>query len=258
MPLLLLKEISATTRLAIWEITEPHEFFLRVVPMPANIKHPHKQLQHLAGRYLLQYLFPDFPISAILIAETRKPFLENEAYHFSISHSGNYAAAIVSTTHRIGIDIEPQRQKIAQVAHKFLSHQERAMVEHLLAKQSHKQEITNTLSIDNGNQPPALPFSYTKLSLLTLLWCAKEAIYKWWGKGSVDFANMIQIDHIELSEPNVAQDSIELKTSEHTSSLSLAIMQARFCKDREVFPLQLHYEILTKISLVWLVSATRH
>ena len=47
-----------------------------------------KRLQHLAGRYLLYALFDDFPLEEIVIADTRKPFLENEKYHFSISHCG--------------------------------------------------------------------------------------------------------------------------------------------------------------------------
>ncbi|MDQ6844770.1 MAG: 4-phosphopantetheinyl transferase, partial [Bacteroidota bacterium] len=81
------------------------------------ITHWHKRLQHLAGRYLLQELYPDFPYHLIEIADTKKPFLTGEKYHFSISHCGDYAAVIVSKEMRVGIDIELIRQKIELIKH---------------------------------------------------------------------------------------------------------------------------------------------
>jgi len=69
---------------------------LEKVPLQNNITHPHKRLQHLAGRLVLSELYEDFPIKLIQIADTKKPFLPDEAFHFSISHCGEYAAAIVS------------------------------------------------------------------------------------------------------------------------------------------------------------------
>ena len=65
--------INESTKLGIWKIEEPEEFFLAEVPLNRAITHPHKRLQHLAGRYLLKYLFPDFPYTEIVIADTRKP-----------------------------------------------------------------------------------------------------------------------------------------------------------------------------------------
>ncbi|MEP6514059.1 MAG: 4-phosphopantetheinyl transferase, partial [Parafilimonas sp.] len=94
--------INQTTRLGIWHIEEKENFFSDKIPLQQNITHPHKRLQHLAGRYLLKYLFPDFPYEEILIADTRKPYLPGEQYHFSISHCGDYAAVIVSSTDRVG------------------------------------------------------------------------------------------------------------------------------------------------------------
>jgi phosphopantetheinyl transferase len=100
------EQINDFAKLAIWHIVEEKNFFLEKVPLRREITHPHKQLQHLAGRYLLQHLYPDFPYHLIEIADTRKPFLPNEEYHFSISHCGDYAVVIVSKDHRVGIDIK--------------------------------------------------------------------------------------------------------------------------------------------------------
>src|SRR5687768_3039321 len=106
MPVFYQQDINATTRLGIWRINEDEAFFKKLVPLHRDVTHAHKRLQHLAGRFLLKYLFPDFPSEQVLIADTKKPFLPGEAYHFSISHCGDYAAAIVSKDMRVGIDIE--------------------------------------------------------------------------------------------------------------------------------------------------------
>ena len=176
MPLFYQHTINAITKLAIWHIEEDEAFFLASVPLEKEITHPHKRLQHLAGRYLLRFLFPDFPNEEILIASTKKPFLPYEQYHFSISHCGNFAAAIVSKTKRVGIDIEIETDKVARIAHKFLNNNEQLLVDNWQL---------NILPSTNNYQLP------------TLFWSAKETIFKWWGYGSVDFKNHIHlsIDH---------------------------------------------------------------
>jgi 4'-phosphopantetheinyl transferase EntD len=173
MPLIYQHNINDTAKLGVWHIAEPESFFLQKVPVKRDVSHPHKRLQHLAGRYLLTVLFDDFPLEEILIADTRKPFLEKERYHFSISHCGNYAAAIVSATERVGVDIELIGPKIAGVKHKFLSG-----VEWGLAAGG-GQEFANEYSDD--------------FRLLTLLWSSKEAVFKWYGNGQVDFKKQVQL-----------------------------------------------------------------
>ncbi|MFT4204632.1 MAG: 4'-phosphopantetheinyl transferase superfamily protein [Chitinophagaceae bacterium] len=173
--------INDFTRLAIWKIEEGEAFFLERVPSKRDISHPLKRLQHLAGRFLLKYLFPDFPSEEIAIADTRKPYLVNEQYHFSISHGGSYAAAIVSEKQRVGIDIELFSEKIKRVAHKFLKEEELQLVED-----------------GAGGQD---------LTLLTTFWSVKEAVFKWWSYGNISLKNNIHIRNIETSpEPMVHVD----------------------------------------------------
>lgn len=173
MPIFFQQDIDADTKLGIWKIEEEEAFFLRHVPLQREITHPHKRLQHLAGRFLLKRLFPDFPVSLIKIADTKKPFLEDEAYHFSISHCDNYAAAIVSTRERVGVDVEVPTPKIERIKNKFLNEEELV----LLDSENSEFEIPN--------------------SKLTLLWCCKEAVYKWWSYGGVDFSEKIRLQPFE-------------------------------------------------------------
>jgi len=163
MPLFYQHNINGNTRLGVWHITEDDAFFLQKATLQKAVRHPHKRLQHLAGRYLLRELDPDFPVHEIRIAETNKPQLPDASFHFSISHCGDYAAAIISGALLVGIDIEVVTRRIQSIQHKFLSSQERVLV------------------------PPGDDL------VLTILWSCKEAVYKWYGRGEVDFSEHIRI-----------------------------------------------------------------
>jgi phosphopantetheinyl transferase len=178
MPLVYQQNINPSTKLGVWHIAEAEDFFLEHVPLQREITHPNKRLQHLAGRYLLKELYPGFPYDLIRIASTRKPFLENEAYHFSISHCGHYAAVIVSTDNRVGADIELITPKVERIKHKFLSLQEQV----LLASIVHA------------------PFPDVNAYLLTTAWSIKESLFKWYGDSEVDFIKHLRIEKIVLNE----------------------------------------------------------
>ena len=171
MPVFFQQQINESTRLGVWKIEESEDFFKGNVPLHRDVTHPKKRLQHLAGRFLLQYLFPDFPYDQIRIADTRKPFLPDEQYHFSISHCGDYAAAIVSRSHRVGVDVEETEDRILRIKDKFLS------------------PLEQSLFIPDPQHPDN--------RLLTLLWSSKESVFKWYGAGEVDFRR-----DIRLSEPD--------------------------------------------------------
>ena len=66
MPVFFQHQINDSTRLGIWKIEETEDFFKNNVPLHRDVTHPKKRLQHLAGRFLLQFLAPDFPARADL------------------------------------------------------------------------------------------------------------------------------------------------------------------------------------------------
>ncbi len=209
MPLFYQQDINETTRLGVWKIEEEEVFFLRSVPLQRSTTHPHKRLQHLAGRYLLRFLFPDFPNEEIEIADTRKPFLPDEQYHFSISHCGDYAAALVSSNARVGIDIENITPRVERIKEKFLHPDE------LLFVHQHTME--------------------QQIALLTLLWSAKEAMFKWWGKGDVDFSEVLRINDFQFSPAG--------------------IIPALFSKEGSKRSLDIHYQMHAALSLAWVLSS---
>ena len=96
-------------------------------------------------------------------------------YHFSISHCGDYAAVMVSTECRVGVDIERITEKVKKVQHKFLSSSELLLIENL--------------SASNSNM-------FT--TLLTAAWGIKESLFKWYGDGEVDFIEHLHIEKIDI------------------------------------------------------------
>lgn len=100
-----------------------------------------------------------------------KPFIQNNKSFISFSHSGNYAAAILNKEASVGIDIQLKKDKIVRLANKFCSEQE-------------LQYINQVDQID----------------YLHIIWGAKEAMFKQYGKGEVLFKEHIFVHPFNLKE----------------------------------------------------------
>jgi phosphopantetheinyl transferase len=89
--------------------------------------------------------------------ENNKPtlYIDHEKYFISISHSYEYVGIMFSKTHEVGLDIERVDDRIHRVSNKFLNDNEQLFAESKLIK--------------------------------TLIWSAKESMYKWYGKKELDF-----------------------------------------------------------------------
>jgi len=168
MSLLLLKE-TGTFKLGVWKIEEEAAFFSSQVSYQASSLHPVRNLQQLATRFLLQYLEPNFPIQNISLGMAGKPELISNQFEFNLSHTVQMAAAVLSNDFPVGIDIEKISPRVLSIKNKFL----------------HADEIQSLSGLEEQSL----------ISRLTLYWSIKETVYKWWGKGAVDFANDIKIDN---------------------------------------------------------------
>jgi len=149
---------------AIWELKEPESFFVERTGITSDIKSEKRRLEHLAGRFLLKYLKDNFPLLNIKPDEHDKPRLPDNQFYFSISHSFPYVAVVLSPYVECGIDIQVWHPRMEQLQHKFLAEREQQ-------------------------------FFRDDPRLITLGWCAKEAVYKWQGRRGVDF-----IEHLPIIE----------------------------------------------------------
>jgi 4'-phosphopantetheinyl transferase len=166
--------IGATGMAAIWQIEEDEHFFNLNTGLKPEINNPKRRIEHLAGRFLLRHIRQDFPLQKIVKDIHNKPFLTDYSLFFSVSHSWPYVAAVVDSVHQAGIDIQTYHPRILNIQNKYLSATERRLFE---------------------NDP----------QLLTMAWCAKESVYKWYGKRGIDF-----IKHMPITDFQAAPDKYNL------------------------------------------------
>ena len=175
MPLYKSIALDNETHVLIWEITESEEELQKPIKLGkvskerlASMKSEIHRRAYLSVRHLLaiaQYSDEDLTYS-----EEGKPKLHDGVY-VSISHSHEYAGVIFSSK-PVGIDIEKERDKIELIASKFISKKE--------------EEYLDSMS--------------NKIKALTFIWCAKESMYKLYGKKGVSFKEHMDVAPFHLNE----------------------------------------------------------
>ena len=145
----------------------------------------HRKIEILSIRALLNSL----NINLKITYNNRKPVV-NKGF-ISISHSKNLATIIWHPTDKTTIDIEKIREKILKVSEKVFSKEEIIMV--------------------NNN-----------IEGLTKLWCAKEAVYKYFDYNEIDFKNQIHVTNI--NEKNNTVDT-NLTVDNKRLELNLSFMK---------------------------------
>jgi 4'-phosphopantetheinyl transferase len=159
-------------RILVWELTGNIDDLLLELP-EVDIVELEK---HTSEKRKLEFLGVRIALKALLGKEIivkydadGKPFLADNSYHISVSHSGKWIAVMAHPTQLVGIDIEIPTDKIQKIYKRFLS-------------QTEQEELSN------GNN----------ISQLQLAWSAKEALYKIIGKEAVDFAKQLRIFPFEV------------------------------------------------------------
>lgn len=178
MPIIFQQTPRPALQIAVWQISEPLSFFEERVAAARPIEHPQVKARHLAARHLLTCLRPGFSLAQLELSESGKPFAADRSFDLSLSHCGDYAAAIISESGPVGIDLEQPGDRIFRIRHKFLSDAD----QELLLKQSELSQLKE------GQEAARW---------LTRCWSAKESLYKWHGASGIDFREQICLEHID-------------------------------------------------------------
>ena len=166
MPLIQIITTADKRQIGLWQITEELNLLLEKMPKEAAKVHSFKSIRRqkewLCVRLLVEEMLQrkDIEIGYNL---HKKPYLKNETYQISISHSPKYVAIILHEKKEVGIDIESIHPRIEKIKHKFLTETEQNL---LLQHQ---------------------------VFMLTACWSAKETLFKWYSKKEVDFKKHLQI-----------------------------------------------------------------
>lgn len=173
MPIIQRTNLNENTVLAVWKISESREALLaQITERLTDVgKNAHDNIHWLASRVLLQQLFPTETI-ALHKNEFNKPSLliNGKPYAVSITHSYEYAAVMVSSAHAVALDLEKIDERVQRVARKFIREDEGF------------DEFTLTMMEEN---------ELTKY--YTIIWSAKETLYKYYSKKELDFLQNLRI-----------------------------------------------------------------
>lgn len=194
---------SGNAEVCLWKITEEEgEFNVAVDDVASQVSARNKQ--YLASRAALEALNVD--VSKLEKDDFGKPYLR-KGKHVSLSHCAKYAVGIAGKK-PVGIDIEEITPRVERIAKRFVHEKEWSFI-----------------------QPDK------RLETLYLLWSAKEALYKLYGKKAVDFKNHM------IARP--------FKTARS------GWFEMEFLKDRpSVFVMQ--YEIYDNHTMVWVEGDLSH
>lgn len=175
MPLYKTIHVNELIRILIWDIQETKEdlsFQTALTPSSKNRLNSMKSEIHQRGFLSIRHLLKEVGYSDLDLYydEFGKPFL-NDGNHISITHSFRFSAIAISKKDPIGIDIEKQRDKILKIGHKFtpIDAYKNIVDQHSLVRK------------------------------LTVVWGAKESLYKIYGKKQLRFLEHIDIKDFELT-----------------------------------------------------------
>jgi len=160
----------------IWQLTESKEELFQQLDGQTidlleyeKLKNERRQVEYLGTRIALKNLL-NKKIDLFHTSEG-KPYLKDESYQISISHSQQWIAVIAHPNLTVGIDIECFQPKILKLYERFLNEEELRYF---------------------GDEK--------NIRKLTLIWSAKEVIYKIIGSEAVNFSHQIQVLPFKLKE----------------------------------------------------------
>lgn len=191
------QENNSTYSWAIWKITESESELLLLANLNSEekaeydqIRHPNKRMEYLAGRLVLRKVVEqrNKTYHGIFKDDCGKPFLNKHAEAISMSHSFPLAGAIIHKEQQAGIDIERPQPKLFRIAHKFLTEEE-------------------------------LNLPGTDENTLCIYWCAKEALYKIYGRRHVIFSEHLLVAPFTVQNENIIKAKIALPEFQQSITL---------------------------------------
>lgn len=190
--------ISPTTKVFIWKIEESILDLFKSIELTESSKtrlHSMKSELHQKGFLSIRHLLKEVNLtdSDLIYDEFGKPHLSDGRY-ISITHSFGFTAIIYSTETVVGIDIEKQREKILKIAHKFTPFEE-------------YKTIANSDAL---------------ISKLTIVWGAKESLYKIYGKKKLLFLHHIYVADFKFADEKTTG---EIRYDGETSTYAIQFLE---------------------------------
>lgn len=174
----LYKTITVTEHITvyIWKITESEEELARGIQLTPECKSRMDGMKselHRRGFLSIRHLMAEagYEDKDLFYDEGGKPHLK-DGNKISISHSHQFTTIIISKEQEVGIDIEMQREKILRIANKFTPLEE-------------YRTLANSEAL---------------IRKLTIVWGAKESLYKIYAKQGLSFLHHVDVKDFSFDD----------------------------------------------------------
>ncbi|SDQ08849.1 4'-phosphopantetheinyl transferase family protein [Flagellimonas zhangzhouensis] len=169
MPIYKTITVSPTSKVYIWKVTEEEVELsknVELTPHCQNRMDGMKSEAHRRAFLSIRHLLAEagYVDHDLYYDDFGKPHLKDGKF-ISITHSHNFTGIIVSESDEVGIDIEMQRDKILNIAHKFTPIEE-------------YKTLANAEAI---------------IRKLTIVWGAKESLYKIYAERGLSFLRHMNV-----------------------------------------------------------------
>ena len=179
---LFLQDKTNDTQWAVWKVEESLEALLALLPDARRVCCEQELLQFASERRKIEWLSVRVLLYFMLKEDKQigyssegKPFLTDDSFFISISHTKGYVAVVLGLPGReVGVDIEQYGERVRKVAHKFMREDEQPSV-----------------------------FRGTDTWSLLLHWLAKETMFKCLNASEVDFRGHMRILPFAVNESGV-------------------------------------------------------
>jgi len=176
MPLYKTITVNSDTRILIWKIEEAEAELAKNINLTEHCQtrlDSMKSEMHRKGFLSIRHLLAEAGYSDfdLFYDDSGKPHLKDGNF-ISITHSHNFSGIIISKTDEVGIDIEMQRDKILKIAHKFTPIEE-------------YKTIANSDALTQK---------------LTIVWGAKESLYKIYAHTGLSFLYHIDVKDFSFED----------------------------------------------------------
>lgn len=184
MPLYKTITVNKDTFIAVWKVEESECDLWRGIQLAEHCQNRYDGMKselHRRAFLSIRHLMALFNYKDhdLYYDTSGKPHLK-DGNLISITHSHHFTAIIISAREQVGIDIEKNREKILRIAHKFTPFEE-------------YRTLANTEAI---------------IRKLTIVWGAKESLYKIYGQQGISFLHHIHVADFSFSESSTTAEII--------------------------------------------------
>ena len=207
MPIVFSRNDGTDSVVAVWKIEESEEELFAMLPVTSSMKltldkfrNHSRRIEWLASRVLLYHFTGKIP--EVGYKESGQPYIPDFNKSISITHTTGYAAIVASDKPYAGIDIERPLERVLRISERFIHANEKEFIQP-----------------DNA------------LNYHTLIWCAKETLFKIIATPNVIFNKELEIFPFAIENEG--------------------ILNTKVSKGKDDFIYQLFYTATTDYYLVW-------